>query len=557
MSVFRRKYKAIIIIALIIFLPSLFQYALSQTPPGPNTLEHGEGINFPTITAINGYYLGATEITDRLQGTWDVALTAPTLDTGQGANELYDMDQNVLTTSDVDFNSIDSTEFYWNSANRTDVLAHPEGEAVFLVYNESGTINLKNLRTGQIDGSSGDADTVINWAIGNLTSGRSYYEEIFLKGYFTIDNQISLANYTIIDLCGSTIYLANGADAPIFNLQDVSYVEIKNGFIDGNKGNQGTNVHGIRIYAQNMNNTDIRLYNLKIKDINGHCILASGSGSYYNHRIFTTETITEGYPANYGGIIYYYVYTGLIDDVITDGKDQVGKYGVECVYGGDILLSNIISIGNEYGVYIGQSTGSTIKRVVLSNYDIIDCNKGLVLERTLEMGEVGKGVIYNTTSDGIQAYSGNIDGAHIKLAGRHGTYFSGNSTTIRNSIIENSSQYDIYLEDGKVNNKIIDNELKSTNTIRLGGINYEIRDNSGFITENWGNSTMANGGWITHGLAGTPDYIQLTADISDSAYAVQVQSQNSTMFQVYLYDIVAGEVEAVAKPIQWYAKYEP
>ena len=31
-----------------------------------------------------------------------------TVDTGQGANELYSMDQNVLTTSDVGFNSVSS-----------------------------------------------------------------------------------------------------------------------------------------------------------------------------------------------------------------------------------------------------------------------------------------------------------------------------------------------------------------------------------------------------------------------------------------------------------------
>jgi len=34
------------------------------------------------------------------------AITAPTLDTGFGANELYDMNQHVLTTSDVSFNSV-------------------------------------------------------------------------------------------------------------------------------------------------------------------------------------------------------------------------------------------------------------------------------------------------------------------------------------------------------------------------------------------------------------------------------------------------------------------
>ena len=37
------------------------------------------------------------------------AMKSTTLDTGQGANELYDMDQNVLTTSDVKYNSLNIT----------------------------------------------------------------------------------------------------------------------------------------------------------------------------------------------------------------------------------------------------------------------------------------------------------------------------------------------------------------------------------------------------------------------------------------------------------------
>ncbi len=53
---------------------------------------------------------GANELYDMDQNvqTTDAVVFA-TLDTGQGANELYDMDQNVLTTSDVSFNSVGTT----------------------------------------------------------------------------------------------------------------------------------------------------------------------------------------------------------------------------------------------------------------------------------------------------------------------------------------------------------------------------------------------------------------------------------------------------------------
>lgn len=59
--------------------------------------------------AIDGTVIGAASAAAGSFTTMDAsgAATATTLNTGQGANELYDMDQNVLTTSDVTFDSID------------------------------------------------------------------------------------------------------------------------------------------------------------------------------------------------------------------------------------------------------------------------------------------------------------------------------------------------------------------------------------------------------------------------------------------------------------------
>ena len=47
------------------------------------------------------------------------AASATTLDTGQGANELYDMNQNVQTTDNVTFNSVTAGEFISNAADNT------------------------------------------------------------------------------------------------------------------------------------------------------------------------------------------------------------------------------------------------------------------------------------------------------------------------------------------------------------------------------------------------------------------------------------------------------
>lgn len=64
-----------------------------------------------------------------------------TIDTGQGANELYDMDQNVLTTSDVIFDDISITTALTSSNTELDISTHiavPAGSRVFV---DGGGVN--------------------------------------------------------------------------------------------------------------------------------------------------------------------------------------------------------------------------------------------------------------------------------------------------------------------------------------------------------------------------------------------------------------------------------
>lgn len=78
---------------------------------GTTTYLDGEG-NCDDISSVYevqlnneaGLYAVLSDVTEFLE-TGDAA-TLATLNTGQGANELYDMDQNVLTTSPVEFANI-------------------------------------------------------------------------------------------------------------------------------------------------------------------------------------------------------------------------------------------------------------------------------------------------------------------------------------------------------------------------------------------------------------------------------------------------------------------
>jgi len=189
-------------LALIIFLLAGTAIGYSQTPPGPNTIQHGEGINLPTITATDGYFYGAVNVTGALFGNFgtnpitttgalvtslintgpgftevygmdqDVTaasgVTFATVDTGQGANELYDMDQNVLTTSDVNFTSVEADDYYLRGS--TNLTAWVEGlidagNYTYVSKNSGGevgprkTINLiegANITITVVDDPAGD-----------------------------------------------------------------------------------------------------------------------------------------------------------------------------------------------------------------------------------------------------------------------------------------------------------------------------------------------------------------------------------------------------------------
>jgi len=92
----------------------------------------------------------------------------------------------------------------------------------------------------------------------------------------------------------------------------------------------------------------------------------------------------------------------------------------------------------------------------------------------------------------------------------------------------------------------------------LNGFDFSMHDNSAFPTLVRGSSEASNDDWILHGLGNfwedlttAPEYVSVTVEESDSAYACQVKAKNSTHFQIYLYDIVATSLETVDKTITW------
>jgi len=136
-----------------------------------NTIQHNHGITYPTINGTLGYWVGVNQIVSAAR-----AASFVTLDTGQGANELYDMDQNVLTTSDVDFASVNFTGPTPLMLNGTivepDVLLYPESAYSYIIWTDgAGNYYAKNGTTGEVEFSGNEPGAVSNNVITALING--------------------------------------------------------------------------------------------------------------------------------------------------------------------------------------------------------------------------------------------------------------------------------------------------------------------------------------------------------------------------------------------------
>jgi len=83
---------------------------------GTATLDNGVFTGLATVNSTvltdGNMRITSGAIAGGVTGTFSGNVTASTLDTGQGKNELYDMDQNVLQASDVTFNAVNSAVNY-------------------------------------------------------------------------------------------------------------------------------------------------------------------------------------------------------------------------------------------------------------------------------------------------------------------------------------------------------------------------------------------------------------------------------------------------------------
>ena len=223
MNLNRNKTARISLVVLFIILLANIVYA---AVPQSTVRTTGAG-----ITTYVGHYLNGTlgwyqGTTQRLDAAGNAVFV--TLDTGQGANELYDMDQNVLTTSDVNFSSVEADQYFLNAVNITDIVAYPQTETSYIIWTDNSTgtpyFYAKNGTTGNIDYNGTDATTIINNAI---TASPSYSEIKINSGRYDLTGTIHLKDRVSITGTSGTYGVHLWASDKTFDI--LSFITTANG----------------------------------------------------------------------------------------------------------------------------------------------------------------------------------------------------------------------------------------------------------------------------------------------------------------------------------------
>jgi hypothetical protein len=188
---------------------------------------------------------------------------------------------NATVEAIVDTYDIDVWRDSWNSTvldivvgylSTLDTLAYPEQTASYIVFQDGSLTKMKNGTTGQIDASSTVDSDIINWAIGNLTVGRTWQEKVLLKGNFSITPTILVPAYSILELDGS-VTLANNANCDMlrnlhWSVGGDDYITVRGGVWDGNEANQDAGTYN-GFYFYGNEDRKIRIENLIVQNIEG------------------------------------------------------------------------------------------------------------------------------------------------------------------------------------------------------------------------------------------------------------------------------------------------
>jgi len=424
--------------------------------------------------------------------------------TGVNVTGSYQIDGVPIITGagDADLVSVNSYEYFLNSVNKTDILAHPQQSYSYLIWEDSGTYYAKNGTTGNIDYRGANARIIIQNCIASDTS-------ILLKSAdYYIDTQLLIQNIDNFNLIGENwgSKLISTGNNTLIKIGDrtnsalgSTNIQIKNIYFNGTtqtvsgtnpEASEATNYFGIQIATEVLGTTDYitvdncYFFNISSDSIYGWDFSTTNiKNSVFNHsRGYWAAVHLHGphndvdnlkHPWSITGCKFYDCAKGgirhadkIIDNLFVNVGGGVGFHVIMCGGLGGVVTDNKIVNGMSNGIYAhGSSTGQanlTISNNII-NIDYLDVDS-----------LYWHGVVIQTGDSTTLVTDTLVEGNIINGAGGIGIYLNrAQNCSILNNLIINScmktTAYDAIRLDTSnalpsINNVIAGNTIRSTYT---------------------------------------------------------------------------------------------
>jgi hypothetical protein len=330
--------------------------------------------------------------------------------------------------------------------------------------NNSGTWVSKN--GGNIVYSGSDMRAAVQAAIGSLTSGRTSKERVVVRGSGSINagSRISLASYTILDVCGTINVTGSGSGdyAPVY-ARGVSNIEVQNLKVTG------TPLYGI--FMRNVTNVVLDQIDMRLSSGLGVRIDNRGDTSQWSRNIKINNVYVSGATSH---AVETYGVDGLTIGTVT--ARNVGESG--------LLLNQTInaSIGTVDAQNAGSGTGYAAFRMANRNGRIGSSYYTNIRVGTVKATGGGRGVFCvsesgGATIDRIELYNtGNnailIENCYNVNVAAQGGWISGGGDVRLAERSEFSGNRDITLQNFSLtNNRIVESPCADNLTIRNISLN--------------------------------------------------------------------------------------
>jgi parallel beta-helix repeat protein len=415
-------------------------------------------------------------------------------------------------------------------------------ESSYIIFADGLGYYARNGQTGAMDYEGTIAITVINDALSSLTSGREWLETLTLKGNFTLTNVIDIGAWTYLDLTDARLTMDNNVDSSCIYVGNYSIIE--GGFLVGNKDHNSAG-SGIVVNNQYF----VKIHHIEIHEFADSGIHIGGPRGV----VFITDCVI----ISNGKSGIYIAYSG--DNIIMSndigGHQESGYAGITLLGGAHNLIEGNNVYVNDNGIILcGSSSYGAYENIITGNRINTNDKEGIWIYGDTDTA-VKNTVSNNLIKDNSQASSGTYSG--ITVSNQADNVITGN--VIQDTQSPHTQAYGLNIVGTSTNTMVTSNNVRNN---LLGGISCvsyvtnKVRDNLGWITEAWGQTTVANAEWISTGMSLTPTNVQITmAGIlyDDNVTVVSLSSISGTSFQVYVAWVNGTIITNDVIDIYWYA----